>query len=100
MFQKQFGDPNDKPLFEKLFALPLGKNCLFSIEITRLLSLEPKQGIPENYNDVNHFIITWMLHQTFMYSDKVILEATFNNDASTSTPPPPSLLLLDVRTVQ
>ena len=97
MFQKQFGDPNDKPLFEKLFALPLGKNCFF--EITRLIILEPKQGIPENYNDVNHFIITWMLHQIFMYSDKVILEATFNNDASTSTPPP-SLLLLDVQTVQ
>ena len=39
-----------------------------------------------------------MLHQIFMYSDKVILEAGYNNDTPASTPltlfPP---LLLDTR---
>ena len=29
MIQEQFGDPNDKPLFEKLFALPLGEKLHF-----------------------------------------------------------------------
>ena len=34
---------------------------------------------------INRYIITWMLHQIFTYSDKVMLAAGLNNN---STPPP------------
>ena len=33
-------------------------------------------------NSVNRFIITWMLPQIFMYSDKLVLEAGESNDTT------------------
>ena len=43
----------------------------------------------------NRHIITWILHQIFMYSDKKILAAVQNDDTTyppTFTPPPHLLL--------
>ena len=49
----------------------------------------------EMLNCQNRYNITWMLHQIFMYSDKLMLAAGYNNDTKyplpfTPSPPLPS----------
>ena len=43
----------------------------------------------------NRYIITWMLHHIFMYSDKMMLAAGWNNDIYTQHLYPTSPLLVD-----